>query len=83
MEHGDVRELEEIVQSRLAGRVYELRLLLREDGLVLQGCCRSQHVKQLAQHFVLEESQAPLVSNQIIIVKEQHNACRRTQDPHE
>ena len=70
MEHAEVRELEATVRRRLAGRMYELRLLLCEDGLVLHGYCRSQHVKQLAQHLVLEGSQAPLANNHIIIMKE-------------
>lgn len=53
------------VHSRLSGRVHDLRLLLRDDGLVLRGRAHTYHAKQLAQHAVMEAAKLPLVSNEI------------------
>jgi hypothetical protein len=49
----------------LAGRVQDLRLLLRDNGLVLQGHCYSHHAKQLAQHLVVAGTHVPLMANDI------------------
>ena len=65
MERCEVDRLEEYVRCRLAGRVHDLRLLLRDNGLVLQGHAHSYHAKQLAQHFVVEATHVPLVANDI------------------
>lgn len=53
------------VQQRLHGRVSNLRLQLRDEGLVLQGHAQTYYVKQLAQHAVLEATELPLLANEI------------------
>jgi hypothetical protein len=63
MERDDIDKLAERVQCQLAGRVHDLRLLFRNNGLVLQGQCHSHHAKQLAQHYVLEGTGIPLLAN--------------------
>jgi len=57
--------LETHLQNRLGGRVHDLRLLVREDGLILQGHARTYYAKQLAQQAVMEASQLPIRANEI------------------
>jgi hypothetical protein len=45
MEIHEVAKLQEYVRCHLAGRVHDLRLLLWDNGLVLQGNSRSYHTK--------------------------------------
>jgi hypothetical protein len=53
------------VQSRLGRQVLDLRLLLQDDGLVLQGRARSYYVKQLAQHVVMQVTEYRIRANEI------------------
>ena len=57
--------LEAHLQDRLAGRVHDLRLLFRDDGLVLQGHSRTYYAKQLAQQAVMEACELPIQANEI------------------
>ena len=68
MERHEADKLAEQVRSQLAGRVHDLRLLLRDGGLVLQGHCRSHHAKQLAQHLVVASTHVPLLANEIEVL---------------
>jgi len=57
--------LEEHIQSRLTGRVHDLRLVLHEGGLVLRGHAHTYHAKQLAQHAVMGATNLPIWANEI------------------
>jgi hypothetical protein len=57
--------LEERVQHRLSGRIHDLRVLVRDDGLILQGRAHTYYAKQLAQHAVMEASPLPIRANEI------------------
>ena len=62
------RRTEEIaaqVLARLNGRVQELRLLVHEAGIILQGRTRTYYAKQLAQHAVMEATGLLILANQI------------------
>ncbi len=61
----EVGHLEARVQARLMGRVRDLRLSWRGDGLVLRGRAPTYYAKQLAQHAVLEATALPIVANVI------------------
>jgi hypothetical protein len=61
----EVNQLEVRLQGKLAGRVRDLRLLVKNRGLVLQGFAHTYHAKQLAQHAVMTESNFPIVANEI------------------
>jgi hypothetical protein len=61
-------ELEAIVQDRLNGRVRHLRLLAREDGLILAGIAQTYYAKQLGQHAPMEVSDLPICANEIEVV---------------
>jgi hypothetical protein len=52
----------------LGGRVSDLRLLLRGNGLVLQGRARSYYAKQLAQEAVMKATKLPVVANEIEVL---------------
>jgi hypothetical protein len=57
--------LEEHIQSRLTGRVHDLRLVIRDGGLVLRGYAHTYHAKQLAQHAVMGATKLPIQANEI------------------
>lgn len=57
--------LEAHLRSRLVGRVQELRLVVRDEGLVLRGHAHSYYAKQLAQHAVMEATNLPVRANEI------------------
>jgi len=61
----ELDHLEAHVQCRLSGRVRDLRLLVRGNGLVLQGRTRTYYAKQLAQHAVMEATGLPILANEI------------------
>jgi hypothetical protein len=60
-----LEQLETLVMSRLGGRVRELRVLVRDDGLILQGRAPTYHAKQLAQHAAMEVGRLPILANDI------------------
>jgi len=61
LETNDLLErIEEDMRRRLAGRVRDLRLILRDDGLVMRGCVRTYYSKQLAQHAIMELTKLPI-----------------------
>jgi hypothetical protein len=62
---GEIARLQEQVRSRLRGQVSDLRLLLRDGGLILQGQARTFYAKQLAQHAVMTASRRAIRANEI------------------
>lgn len=60
-----VEQLEARILSRVAGRVQNLQILVLENGVILKGRARTYHVKQLAQHAVLEMPGVRLLANDI------------------
>lgn len=62
---GTVEQVEAHVQRRLGGQVNDLRVVVRGEGLVLQGRTRTYHAKQLAQHAVMEITELPILANEI------------------
>jgi hypothetical protein len=61
----DLEQLEAHIYGRLWGRVHDLRLVLRDRGLILQGRTHTYYAKQLAQHAVMEVTEVPLLANEI------------------
>jgi hypothetical protein len=61
--------LEAGLRQRLRGRLRDLRVLTRDEGLVLRGRAASYHVKQLAQHAVMELSDLPILANEIQVFR--------------
>lgn len=59
--------LEADLRQRLHGRIRNLRIEHRPDGIVLQGQTRSYYGKQLAQSEVMDRSDLPIVSNEITV----------------
>ena len=57
--------LETHVKARLGSRVRHLRVVCRTDGVILQGSAFTYHAKQLAQHFVMELTNLPILANEI------------------
>jgi hypothetical protein len=57
--------LEALVLRRIGNRVRELRVLVRRDGIVLQGRAPTYHAKQLAQHAAMELLSLPIAANEI------------------
>ena len=57
--------LETHLQTRLGSRVRQLRVLCRNDGVVIRGSARTYHAKQLAQHLVMGITDLPILANEI------------------
>jgi len=57
--------LETHLKARLGSRVRYLRVVCRNDGVVLQGSAPTYYVKQLAQHTVMEITDLPILVNEI------------------
>jgi hypothetical protein len=57
--------LESLVQRRLGSRVRDLRVVVRHDGVILQGRAATYHAKQLAQHAAMELASMPILANDI------------------
>jgi hypothetical protein len=57
--------LEAQLQCRLGSRVCDLRLTVRDGGLILRGYARTYHAKQLAQHALMEATKLRLLANEI------------------
>jgi len=61
----EILRLEARVRCRLNGRVRDLQVLGRDNGLVLKGHSRTYYAKQLAQHAVMEATELPILANEI------------------
>jgi hypothetical protein len=61
----EVAQLEAHLQSRMSGRVYDLRLFVRDNSLILRGRAHTYYAKQLAQHAVMEATRLPIQANEI------------------
>jgi hypothetical protein len=57
--------LEALVQRRVGSRVRDLRIVMRPDGLILQGRTATYHAKQLAQQVAMELAPLPILANDI------------------
>jgi len=57
--------LELQMQQRLGSRVRDLRIIVRVDGLILQGRASTYHAKQLAQHAAMELADTRILANDI------------------
>jgi len=60
--------LEALVQRHLGNRVRHLRLVVRAEGVILQGQTATYHAKQLAQHAAMELCGLTVVANDIEVV---------------
>ena len=69
MKPDEIHQLVASVEGQLAGRVYDLRLLQRDHGLVLQGRTHSYYAKQLAQQIVMKATELPLLANDIEVLR--------------
>ncbi len=53
------------VRHQLSGRLNDLRLELRDGGIVLRGRARTYYAKQLAQHAVMRATDVAILRNEI------------------
>ena len=57
--------LETLMQRRLGNRIRDLRVVIRPEGVILQGRSATYHAKQLAQHAAMELGDLPILVNAI------------------
>jgi hypothetical protein len=57
--------LETLVQRRMGARVRKLRVIVQQNGVVLQGLASTYYAKQLAQHAAMDLADLPIVANEI------------------
>lgn len=53
--------------TRLRGRLFDLRMFVRDGGVVICGVANSYYVKQLAQHAVMQLVSLPIAANEIVV----------------
>jgi hypothetical protein len=53
------------LRRRLGGRVSDLRVVARGQGLALQGRSRTHHARQLVLQAALELTHLPILANEI------------------
>jgi hypothetical protein len=60
-------QFEAHIKRRLIGRVRlrSFRVLVHEQGLILQGCALTYYAKQLAQHAAMDITGLPILANEI------------------
>ena len=63
-----IAQVEAHVQSQLNGRLSDLRLETRDQGLVLRGYTHTYHAKQLAQQAVQKASGLPILANEFEVI---------------
>ena len=61
----EIDKLEAQVQTRLIGRVADLRIEEQENGLIIRGRSGTFYAKQLAQHAVTAVTPTPIAANEI------------------
>ena len=61
-------QVETLIQRRVGGRIRDLRVLVRPDGVILQGRAATYHAKQVAQHAVMDLAGLPILANDIEVV---------------
>ena len=66
--HDELAQLEACVRRRTNGRIRDLRLLVQNDGVVLQGQTQTYYAKQIAQQAVLEATRRPIQANEIEVI---------------
>jgi hypothetical protein len=59
------KHLELQVQRRLGTRIRDLRVIVGDRGVILQGRSSTYHAKQLAQHAAMELAALPILANEI------------------
>jgi hypothetical protein len=62
------------IQRRLAGRVPDLQVFLREQTVVLQGHAETYYAKQLAQQAIMEAISLPIRANEIEVSRSRQQA---------
>ena len=63
-----LEHLESLVQRRIGGRVRDLRIVARPNGIILQGRAATYHAKQLAQHAAMELTGRRILANDIEVL---------------
>jgi hypothetical protein len=58
-------QVEAVLRQRLCGRVRELRVVVRAEGVVLHGASANYYGKQLAQHLAHQLFRLPIAANKI------------------
>ena len=58
-------ELAERLQQQLSRRFRGLRVEVLQGGLVLKGRVRTYYAKQVAQHLVMQQTDLPIMANEI------------------
>lgn len=56
------------IESRLAGRVHDLAIRVRDNTVVLEGRCATFYTKQLAQHAALGVLEDERLENDIVVM---------------
>lgn len=67
LEQKGIRELESLVRERTHQRVQQLSIAIQNERIVLNGVVESFHLKQLAQHGILDVMPRVSLVNAIVV----------------
>ncbi len=67
-----LEELQGLLQSKFRGQVRDVRVILRDGLVVLQGIAVSYYIKQLAQHLALRALERAALCNEIDVCRTAH-----------
>jgi hypothetical protein len=57
--------LESHIQARLGSRIRHVRVVCRNNGVILQGSAHTYYAKQLVQQSIMEITDLPILANEI------------------
>ena len=55
------------IEARTRGQVRELRVLVADEQIVIEGRARTHYAKQLAQHGAMESLSGQTIVNRIVV----------------
>jgi hypothetical protein len=53
------------IRTRVGGRMGDLEVSIRDNGVILRGHAPTYYVKQIAQHAAMETTGLPVLANEI------------------
>lgn len=67
-EHGLAQQIAVHLQGRLGNHVCDLRVMHRDNELILQGRATTYYAKQITQHVAMEVSGLSIAANEIEVL---------------
>ena len=63
----DLEQIQQEIRRNLSLRLHNFRIRAVDDGLILEGRTKTYYGKQLVQHAVMDATDFPILSNNIVV----------------